>query len=82
MCMCLRASMHACSVVSISLQSHGEAHQAPLSIESSRQEYWSGLPFPPPGDLPSVGLELTSPALAGAFLSMSHLGSPKRSSLN
>ena len=46
------------------------AHQAPLFIGFSRQEYWSGLPFPPPGDLPDPGLEplfLVSPALAGGF---------------
>ena len=46
------------------------AHQAPLSMGFSRQEYWSGLPCPPPGDLPDPGIEpvsLTSPALAGFF---------------
>ena len=46
------------------------AHQAPLSMGFSRQEYWSGLPFPPPGDLPDPGIKpasLTSPALAGGF---------------
>ena len=32
------------------------AHQVPLSVEFSRQEYWSGLPFPSPGDLPDTGL--------------------------
>ena len=37
--------------------------QAPLSIEFSRQEYWSGLPFPSPGDLPNSGIETKSPAL-------------------
>ena len=37
------------------------ARQAPLSMEFSRQEYWSGLPFPPPGYLPDPGTELTSP---------------------
>ena len=36
-------------------------HQAPLSMELSRQEYWSGLTFPPPGDLPDLGFELASP---------------------
>ena len=36
------------------------ARQAPLSMEFSRQEYWSGLPFPPPGDLPDPGTKLTS----------------------
>ena len=39
------------------------AHQAPLSMGFSRQEYWSGLPFPPPVDLPDPGIELRSPAL-------------------
>ena len=38
-------------------------HQAPLSIRFSRQEYWSGLPFPSPGDLPDPGIEPESPAL-------------------
>ena len=39
------------------------AHQAPLSMEFSRQEYWSGLPFPPPEHLPNPGTEPRSPAL-------------------
>ena len=39
------------------------AHQAPLSMGFSRQEYWSGLPCPPPGDLPDPGIELWSPSL-------------------
>jgi len=46
------------------------AHQAPLSIEFSRQEYWSGLPFSTPEDLPDPEIEpksLASPALAGGF---------------
>ena len=38
------------------------ARQASLSMGFSRQEYWSGLPFPPLGDLPSLGIKLTSPA--------------------
>ena len=37
--------------------------QAPLSMGFSRQEYWSGLPFPSPGDLPNPGIEARSPAL-------------------
>ena len=41
------------------------AGQAPLSVEFSRQEYWSGLPFPSPEVLPNSGIELISPALAG-----------------
>ena len=38
-------------------------HQAPLSMEFSRQEYWSGLPFPSPGELPDPGIKPRSPAL-------------------
>ena len=38
-------------------------HQAPLSIKFSRQEYWSGYPFPCPGDLPNPGIKPRSPAL-------------------
>ena len=38
-----------------------EAHQAPLSMGFSRQEYWSVVPFPPPGHLPHSGIEPTSP---------------------
>ena len=50
------------------------AHQAPLSMGFSRQEYWSGLPFLPPGDLPHPGIEpksFTFPTLAGGFFSTS-----------
>ena len=46
------------------------AHQGPLSMGFSRQEYWRELPFPPPGDLPDPGIEPMSPespALAGGF---------------
>jgi len=49
------------SVMSDSLQSHG--HQAPSSIGFSRQEYWSGLPFPSPGNLPNPGIKPRSPTL-------------------
>ena len=48
------------------------SYQAPLSMEFSRQEYWSGLPFPSPGDLPDPGVEPRSPALqAGSLMSKS-----------
>ena len=52
--------------------------QAPLSVEFSRQEYWSRLPFSPPGDLPDPGikpLSLVSPALQADSLPLQHLGS-------
>ena len=58
--------MHVVSVVSI--------HQPLLSVEFSRQEYWSELPCPPPGDLLDPGIKpmsLMSPALAGGFLTTS-----------
>ena len=50
------------------------AHQAPLSMAFSRQEYWSGMPFSSPGDLPDPGIEpesFTFPALAGKFFTTS-----------
>ena len=51
------------SVMSNSLQSPWTvADQAPLSMGLSRQDYWSRLPFPPPGDLPNPGIELAAPA--------------------
>ena len=59
------------SVVSGSMQNPWiVVHQAPLSVEFSRQEYWSGLPFPTPRDLPDPGIETVSlayPTLAGKF---------------
>ena len=50
--------------------------QAPLSMEFTRQEYWSGLPFPSPGDLPHQGIELASPALQVYSLSSEPPGKP------
>ena len=58
------------------------ARQTPLSIRFSRQEYWSGLPCPPPGDLPDPGMEpvsLMSPALAGGFFTTSATSEIQRS---
>ena len=52
------------------------ARQAPLSMEFSRQEYWSGLPFSSPEDLPDPGIKpasLRSPALAGGFFTTSSM---------
>ena len=56
-------------------------HQVPLSMGFSRQEYWSGLPFSPPGDLPGPGIEPvspTSPTLAGGFFTSSATWVPGR----
>ena len=52
------------------------ARQAPLSMEFSRQEYWSGLPFPSPGDLPNPGIEHGSPALQADSLPSEPPGKP------
>ena len=69
------------SCVQLFVTQRTAACQAPLSMEFSRQECWSGLPFPPPGDLPHPGIEPaspvspTSPALAGKFFTSD---SPKK----
>ena len=71
-----RAMFHyaVCSVMSDSLRPHEPvARQAPLSLGFSRQEYWSGLSFPPPGDLTDPGIEPmspASPALEGRFFTI------------
>ena len=54
------------------------AHQAPLSRRFSRQGYWSGLPFPSPGDLPNPGIEPRSPALLADSLPTELRGKPTR----
>ena len=46
------------------------AHQAPLSMGLSRQEYWSGLPCPPPGDLPQPGIEPVSPGFFSVYFAV------------
>ena len=56
-----------CSCVRLFATPWTVAHQGPLSMGFSRQEYWSGLPFSSPGDLPDPGIKLTSPTLAGRF---------------
>ena len=52
------------------------AYQAPLSMGFSRQEYWSGLPFPSPGDLPDPGIEPGSPAFQADALPSEPPGIP------
>ena len=54
------------------------AYQAPLSMRFSRQECWSGLPFPSPGDLPNPGIEPGSPALQADALPFETPGKPAR----
>ena len=52
------------------------AHQTPLSMGFPSQEYWSGLPFPSPGDLPNPGIELASPALVSRSFTTEPPGKP------
>ena len=52
-------------------------HQTPLSMEFFRQEYWSGKPFPSPGDLPNPGTEPSAPALQADSLPSEPPGKPK-----
>ena len=68
-CVCARVRTHAHShsVVSDSATLWTIACQAPLSMGFSRQEYWSGLPFPPPGDLSDPGIEPMFPELQDSF---------------
>ena len=66
-----------CSVVSGSFATPWTiAHQAPLSMAFPRQEYWSELPSPTPGDLLDPGIKLASPALVGGFFTTEPPGKP------
>ena len=70
-CVCARARAHTLSHFShvrLFVTPCTVAHRAPLSMEFSRQEYWSGLPFPSPGDLPDPWIEPGSPALQAGSL--------------
>ena len=62
---CMRARLLSC--VQLCVSPWAVVCQAPPSMGFSRQGYWSGLPFPPPGDLPDPGTETTSPVVAGGF---------------
>ena len=83
-CVCARTCVHTCVHVHSVTQSCPTfcdpmacSHQAPLSMEFARQEYWSGLPFPPPGDLPDPGIKPVSPALQADSLLSEPQGSPR-----
>ena len=66
-----------CSVMSSSFVTPWTIdHQAPLSMGFSKQEYWSGLPFPSPGDLPDPGIKSGSPAWQADFLPSKPPGKP------
>ena len=69
-CVCVHARGWTLSLIWLFTTPWAVAHQVPLSVGFSRQEYWSRLPFPSPGDLPNPGIKptsLSSPALAGWF---------------
>ena len=82
-CVCAHTRVRVCHVFSCSVVSDSfstqrtVASQAPLSIGLSRQEYWSGLPFSPPGNLPNPGMEPESPVLQADSLLLSHRGRPQ-----
>ena len=73
--LCVQSCLTLCDPMNYSLQ-------APLSMKISKQGYWSGLPFPTPGDLPSPGIKPTSlvfPALVGSFFTTAAPGKPTKS---
>ena len=85
MCVCVYTCSHACADTSmlihvqIFVTLRPVAHQSPLSMGFSLQEYWSGLPFPPPRNLPYSGIKLTfrvSPELVDGFFTTEPPGKP------
>ena len=72
----LKVKVKSLSRVRLFATSWTVAHQAPPPMGFSRQEYWSGLPFPSPGDLPHPGIELRSPTLQADALTSEPNGSP------
>ena len=71
-----RTAVHSARYAQSRLTLWAVVRQAPLSMGFLGQEYWSGLPFPPPGDLPDPGREPAPPALQADSLPQSHQGSP------
>ena len=78
-CVCVCVRMHAQSLSRVPLFAipWTVAHQAPLSMEFSRQEYWCELPFPTSEDLPQPGIKTASLALSGRFFTTALPGQPK-----
>ena len=68
-CVCVQSCLTLCNPWTA-------ACQAPPSMEFCKQEHWSGLPFPSPGDLPDPGIEVPSPALASRFFTTETPGNP------
>ena len=80
--MCVHVLYSVASVMSDSSQPRIVAHQAPLSLEFSRQEYSSGLPHPPPGDLPNPGTKPVSPASLALQADSFYTEPPGKSSMD
>ena len=79
MCVCVCVNVYVIQLLShvqLFVTPWNVACQVPLSMGFPKQEYWSGLPFPSPGDLPDPGIKPASPASAGGFFTLSHRGSP------
>ena len=74
---CLCVCVQSLSRVQLFVTPWTEVSQAPLSMRFSKQEYWSGLPFPPPGDLPDPGIKPMPPALWADSLPLSQQGRPQ-----
>ena len=75
-CVCVCVCARVRTLMSDSLRPHGLQYTRipSLSMEFPRQEYWSGLPFPSPGEFPDLGIEPTYPALAGGFFTTEPTG--------
>ena len=76
-CVCVCVCVRMFSYVQLFAIPWTVAHKAPLSTGFPRQEYWNGLPCPPPGDLPDPQIKPVSPALAGGFFSTEPPGKPQ-----
>ena len=72
--LCCAQSLQSCLTLCDAMDCNSQA----LSMGFSRQEYWSGLPCPPPGDIPDSGIEPGSPTLQADSLPLSHQGSPQK----
>ena len=79
---CIFVCVHLLSCVRFFAAPLSVAHQTPVSMEFPRQGYWSGLPFPFPGDLPDPEIKPMSPALASRFFTTEPPGKPKPEHLN
>ena len=76
MCVCVCVCVCVCAQSCLTVATHELAHKMPLSMGFSRQEYWSGLSFPPPEHLPDPGIKPMSLALACGFFTTKSPGKP------